>query len=117
MASNNWVVSGAKTASGKPILSNDPHLEINRLPNVWYEMAVKTGEEYAIGANMPGIPALLVGRNNNVSWGATYTFMDGTDSWIEKCSKGKYLGDRDQWIPFRERIEMFRLEKLGSRYI
>ena len=67
MASNNWVVSGTKTASGKPILSNDPHLEVNRLPNVWYEMAVKTGEGYSVGANMPGIPALLVGRNNNAN--------------------------------------------------
>ncbi len=111
MASNNWVVSGTKTASGKPILSNDPHLEVNRLPNVWYEMAVKTGEGYSVGANMPGIPALLVGRNNNVSWGATYTFMDGTDSWIEKCSGGKYLRSTDQWIPFRERKEIIKRKK------
>ena len=41
MASNNWVISGAKTASGKPILSNDPHLEVNRLPNIWCEIVLK----------------------------------------------------------------------------
>ncbi|WP_363320901.1 penicillin acylase family protein [Desulfobacula sp.] len=60
-----------------------------------------------VGANMPGIPALLVGRNKNVSWGVTYTFMDGTDSWIEKCSNGKYLRGTDQWVPFSERIEIW----------
>jgi penicillin G amidase len=111
MASNNWVVSGVKTASGKPILSNDPHLEVNRLPNVWYEMAVKTSQGYSVGANMPGVPALLVGRNDHVAWGATYTFMDGTDSWIEKCRNGHYLRGTDQWIPFGERKEIIRRKK------
>ncbi|MBW1869195.1 MAG: penicillin acylase family protein, partial [Deltaproteobacteria bacterium] len=85
MASNNWAVSGKKTVSGKPILSNDPHLEVNRLPNVWYEMVLETIDGYAMGGTMPGAPALLVGRNQNLAWSATYTFMDGTDSWIEKC--------------------------------
>ncbi|MBW1704457.1 MAG: penicillin acylase family protein, partial [Deltaproteobacteria bacterium] len=84
MASNNWAVSGKKTSSGKPILSNDPHLEVNRLPNVWYEMVLKTRDRYAMGGTMPGVPAMLVGRNPDLAWSATYTFMDGTDSWIEK---------------------------------
>jgi penicillin amidase len=84
MASNNWVVSGSKTASQKPMLANDPHLEINRLPNVWYEIVLKTKDTYAMGATMPGLPAILVGRNPHLAWGATYTFMDGTDSWVEK---------------------------------
>jgi penicillin amidase len=56
MASNNWVISGTKTASGKPILANDPHLETNRLPNVWYELVLKTENRYATGATMPGLP-------------------------------------------------------------
>jgi penicillin G amidase len=105
MASNNWVVSGKKTASKKPMLANDPHLEINRLPNVWYEIVLKTRDTYFMGATMPGLPAIIVGRNPDLAWGATYTFMDGTDSWIEKCKDGKYLHGPDKWMPFDEREE------------
>ena len=111
MASNNWVVSGKKTASGKPILANDPHLEVNRLPNVWYEIAFKTKDRYALGATMPGMPALLVGKNPDLAWGATYTFMDSTDSWIEKCKDGSYLRGTDEWIPFTERKETIKRKK------
>ena len=111
MASNNWAVSGKKTASGKPILSNDPHLEVNRLPNVWYEMVLKTTAGYAMGGTMPGAPALLVGRNRNLAWSATYTFMDGTDSWIEKCKEGKYLREPDKWVDFTEREEIIKRKK------
>ena len=111
MASNNWAVSGKKTASGKPILSNDPHLEVNRLPNVWYEMVLKTKDRYAMGGTMPGAPALLVGRNQDLAWSATYTFMDGTDSWIEKCKDGKYLRGTDKWIKFTQREEIIKRKK------
>ena len=111
MASNNWVVSGKKTASGKPVIANDPHLEVNRLPNVWYEMALKTGDSYAMGGTMPGAPALLVGRNPDLAWTATYTFMDGTDSWIEKCKDGKYFREPDKWLAFTQRQEVIKRKK------
>lgn len=110
MASNNWVLAGSKTASGRPILANDPHLEVNRLPNVWAEMVLKTPERYAIGATMPGLPAMLLGRTPDLAWGATYTFMDALDSWIEKCRDGQYLKDEtnDRWVPFTERREVIK---------
>ncbi|MCD4678334.1 MAG: penicillin acylase family protein, partial [Desulfobacula sp.] len=111
MASNNWAVSGKKTASGKPILSNDPHLEVNRLPNVWYEMVLETKDRYAMGGTMPGLPALLIGRNPDLAWSATYTFMDGTDSWIEKCKDGKYMREPGKWTPFTEREEIIKRKK------
>jgi penicillin amidase len=111
MASNNWAVSGKKTASGKPILSNDPHLEVNRLPNVWYEMVLKTKDKYAMGGTMPGAPALLVGRNPDLAWSVTYTFMDGTDSWIEKCKDGKYMREHGEWIHFTDREEIIKRKK------
>ncbi len=105
MASNNWVVAGNKTRSGKPMLANDPHLEVNRLPAVWYELVARWGEDrYAVTATMPGLPAPLLGRTNTLSWGATYTFMDGVDSWIEQCRGGKRRRG-DDWVPFRERHE------------
>jgi penicillin amidase len=108
MASNNWAVSGKKTASGKPILANDPHLEVNRLPNVWYEMVLKTKDRYAMGGTMPGVPAILVGRNTDLAWSATYTFMDSTDSWIEKCKNGNYLREPEKWLKFSERTETIK---------
>ncbi len=105
MASNNWAVSGKKTASGKPILANDPHLELNRLPSVWYEMVLKTPDGYALGATLPGAPGFPIGRNAKLAWSATYTFMDATDSWIENCKEGKYFREPNRWMDFRKRTE------------
>ena len=110
MASNNWAVSGSRTESGSPILCNDPHLETNRLPNIWYEVKCKVKSRYFLGFTMPGLPAMLVGRNNNLSWGATYTFMDATDFWIETCKDGKYLID-GQWNDFNKREEVIKRKK------
>jgi len=111
MASNNWAVSGSKTASQKPILANDLHLEVNRLPNVWYEIVLTTPDKCMMGATMPGLPAVLVGRNQDLAWSATYTFMDGTDSWVEQCRDGKYYREPDQWMPFDERKEIIKRKK------
>ena len=111
MASNNWVIAGNKTASGRPILANDPHLETNRLPNVWYEIVLKTKDRYAIGATMPGLPGILSGRNSDVAWGATYTFMDAIDSWIEHCKDGKFLQSENQWTEFQQRKEIIKRKK------
>jgi penicillin amidase len=110
MASNNWVIAGQKTTSGNAILANDPHLEINRLPAVWYEMAFQVGDKFAYSATMPGLSSLLISRKNDLSWGATYTFMDATDSWIEQCKDGKYLKD-EQWHSFHERKELIKRKK------
>jgi penicillin amidase len=112
MASNNWVVSGSKTASGKPILSNDPHLEVNRLPNVWMEIVMRAPDNYYIGASMPGVPGIPVGRTRHIAWGATYAFIDACDSWIEKCKDGKYYREEDnQWTPFQKREEIIKRKK------
>ncbi|WP_298517895.1 penicillin acylase family protein [uncultured Kordia sp.] len=110
MASNNWVVAGKKTQSGMPILSNDPHLEINRIPTVWYEMQFELDDKAAYTATMPGISAMLIGRTKDLSWGATYTFMDAMDSWIEQCKDGKYLKD-GAWHDFTVRKEMIHRKK------
>jgi penicillin amidase len=111
MASNNWVVAGAKTASGQPILCNDPHLELNRLPPVWYEAVLRWPAEnpvnYAMGATLPGTPGVSVGRNRDLAWGVTYAFMDCVDSWIEDCRGGEYRRG-DSWLPFTRRVEVIR---------
>ena len=119
MASNNWVVSGSKTKSGQPILSNDPHLEVNRLPNVWCEMAIayknENEDKKSLGSTMPGIPGVLIGRNEHLAWGATYAFVDTIDSWIEKCDNGKYYReDNNQWIDFVERKDTINVTGKSS---
>lgn len=112
MASNNWVISGKKTRSGQPLLSNDPHLEVNRLPNVWCEMAIQVNEAYMLGGTMPGLPGILTGRNRNLSWGVTYSFIDAIDSWMEKCRDGKFYREAgDQWIAFTRRKEIIKRKK------
>lgn len=105
IASNNWVVSGSRTASGKPILSNDPHLEVNRVPSVWCEVVLRSRGRYAMGGSMPGLPGVLVGRTPDIAWGATYAFMDAEDSWVERCKDGRFFREGDGWIPFRVRKE------------
>lgn len=107
MASNNWVVSGSRTASTKPLLANDPHLEANRLPAAWYEVILSAGDRWGIGATMPGLPGLLIGRTQDAAWGATYTFADALDSWIEECRDGGHLRD-GQWESFRRRVEVIK---------
>ena len=110
-ASNNWVLSGVKTASGQPILANDPHLEGNRLPNVWSEVALHWADRWALGATMPGGPGILIGRTPELAWGVTYAFADAVDSWIERCRDGKFFREPDQWVPFHQRREVLLRKK------
>ena len=122
MASNNWVISGKKTKSGHPILSNDPHLEVNRLPCIWSEMVVKNKKNYMVGGTMPGLPGVLSGRSEKMSWGVTYPFLDGIDSWVEKCKDEKFYRededqedkdqeDKGQWVEFTKRVEVIKRKK------
>lgn len=114
IASNNWVVAGANTQSGKPFLCNDPHLEVNRLPAVWYEAVLRWGPpnkpRYVIGATFPGLPGVAIGRTPELSWGVTHAFMDCMDSWIEDCRDGKYRRG-DAWFPFAVRKETIKRKK------
>lgn len=88
-ASNNWVLSGARTASGKPIQCNDPHVECNRLPALWYEVIQHTVDNFRIGVTIPGVPGLIMGRNKELSFGFTYGFMDMLDYYIEDVQQEK----------------------------
>lgn len=112
MASNNWVISGNKTVSGHPILANDPHLETNRLPNIWYEAVIKISDEkYMMGGTIPGIPIFASGRTHDIAWGLTYSFTDSVDSWIENCKDGKYLNHENKMLDFKIRKEIIKRKK------
>ncbi len=94
-ASNNWAVAGSRSASGSPIQCNDPHLECNRLPAVWYEAVMHTQNDDRAGITMPGVPGLVMGRTRDLSFGFTYGFMDMADYFIEDCRDGRCLRGED----------------------
>ena len=81
--SNAFLVGGARSASGKPILANDPHLELS-LPPIWYLASVSGGRYEAVGATMPGVPAVLIGRTPTLAWAVTNGMIDDGDLWAEE---------------------------------
>ncbi len=81
-ASNEWVVSGARTTTGKPILANDPHLELGA-PILWYLARIVTPEGSVKGATVPGLPVVLLGQNESIAWGITTADTDTQDLFVE----------------------------------
>ncbi len=80
--SNNWLIAGSRTASGKPILANDPHLRPD-IPPPWYLLQVRTPERAFAGAALAGTPAVAIGHNGFCAWGVTAGLTDNTDLFIE----------------------------------
>jgi len=91
IGSNNWVVSGAHTVSGKPLLSNDMHLG-HQMPNLWYEAHLRCGNFDAAGVTLPGLPYVIVGHNQRIAWGFTNIGPTVEDVYIETFNpEGQYL--------------------------
>jgi penicillin amidase len=111
--SNNWVLSGNRTESGRPLLANDPHLEIS-LPPIWYEIHLNCPTMDVVGVSLPGVPLVIIGHNGSISWGITNSCADVQDLYIEKLnsSKDMYL-DKEGWKPLEknEQIIWVRGEK------
>jgi penicillin amidase len=78
VGSNNWVVSGSRTASGKPLLSNDMHLTL-RVPDTWYMADLRAPGFHAAGVTLPGMPLIIAGHNEHVAWGITALLADVQD--------------------------------------
>ena len=85
-ASNNWVVSGKHTASGKPLLANDPHIPASA-PNVWYQTELIAPGIHVAGVTFPGLPGIVIGHNEKIAWGATNLGPDVQDLFVEKFDK------------------------------
>jgi len=83
--SNNWVVDGHKSVTGKPLLANDPHLPL-QMPSIWYEVHLNGGGANVIGASIPGIPGVIIGHNDRIAWGVTNTMTDGDDLFVEQIN-------------------------------
>ncbi len=86
MGSNNWALAGSRTASGAPMLANDPHLNLT-LPSIWYEVQIYTPEYEACGVSLPGLPGVVIGFNQQVAWGVTNVSQDVLDwyriEWVD----------------------------------
>ncbi len=82
LGSNNWVVSGAHTATGKPLLANDTHLELT-IPSIWYEVHLTAPGWNAKGFTLPGGPMVIIGHNERIAWGFTNNGADVQDLYVE----------------------------------
>ena len=83
VGSNNWVVSSSMSKSGKPIIVNDPHLQTDIIPGPWYSTGIITPTLRFVGATVPGIPGMVIGRNEYVALGTTNSYHDAQDLYIE----------------------------------
>jgi len=115
--SNNWVLAGSRTESGKPLLANDPHLEIS-LPPTWYEIHLICPGLNAVGVSIPGVPLVMIGHNKSVAWGITNSRVDVQDLYVEKLNPSRDMyWDNNEWKPLftkEERINI-RGEKEPER--
>jgi penicillin amidase len=104
--SNNWVVSGTRTNTGKPLLASDPHIAFDAV-SCWYEVHLCGGSFHVAGAAYAGMPAVLFGRNERVAWGCTNNICSQRDLYQEKTDPAHpncFLHD-GRWEPAREREE------------
>ncbi|MGW0912358.1 penicillin acylase family protein [Streptomyces sp. NPDC002784] len=113
IGSNSWVVSGNHTITGKPLLANDPHLSAS-LPSVWYQMglhcrSVSSKCQYDVtGYTFAGLPGVIIGHNQNISWGMTNSGVDVTDLYLEKLTGEGYQYD-GKVKPFTTREETIKV--------
>jgi penicillin G amidase len=110
-ASNEWVIAGSRTLTRKPILANDPHLELSA-PILWYLARVVTPEGSVKGATLPGAPVFVLGQNDSIAWGLTTAESNVEDLFIETVDPSdpsKYLTP-DGPKPFDTRVETIRVK-------
>jgi penicillin amidase len=109
LGSNNWVVSGAHTVTGRPLLSNDMHLG-HQMPNLWYEAHLHSGDFDVIGVTLPGYPYVIVGHNRRIAWGCTNVGPTVEDAYVEIFDDhGQYLTP-EGWKQPELRREVIRVK-------
>lgn len=104
--SNSWAVSGRRSVSGKPILANDPHLELT-LPSLWYEMHLVAPGMDVTGVTLAGVPSVVIGHNRAIAWGLTNGMADDLDFYVERLNPEnpeQYFYD-GAWHPIETEIE------------
>jgi penicillin amidase len=109
-ASNNWVVSGERTRSGRPLLANDPHLGL-QVPSLWYLAHLESPTLEAIGATLPGLPGVVIGRNDRISWGVTNVGADVQDLYeMNETDDGTAYRYRGEELPYGVRNETIKVD-------
>ena len=126
--SNNWAVSGQRTASGKPLLANDTHLNLG-IPDIWYEIGLHTAEPPtiadggaptagatpldAVGFSLPGLPFIVIGRNAGVAWGVTNLGADTQEIRVEHLrgagAATEFQRPDGSWAPLGHHPELIRV--------
>jgi penicillin amidase len=115
-ASDNWVVDGAHSVTGKPLLANDPHLGFS-IPSVWYLAHLSFGGEDIVGGTLAGIPAIVAGRNHHVAWGETNTGPDTQDLYFERINPDNRREYQvpGGWAEFDTRLEIIKVRFGANR--
>ena len=106
LGSNNFAVAGSRSASGLPLLANDPHLQLN-LPSIWYQIQLSAPGQNVYGVTIPGAPAVIIGFNENVAWGVTNVGGDVLD-WYQlrfKDATRREYWHGGRWKPVRRVVE------------
>jgi penicillin amidase len=107
--SNDWVVSGAHTVTGKPLLSNDMHLG-HQMPNLWYEAHLRSGVLDVVGVTLPGVPFVIVGHNQRIAWGFTNVGPTVTDVYIENFNAQGAYQTPSGWVQPEHRAEVIHVK-------
>ena len=107
--SNDWVVSGTHTVTGKPLLSNDMHLG-HQMPNLWYETHLHSGTLDVAGVTLPGMPYVIVGHNQRIAWGFTNVGPTVTDVYIENFNAQGAYQTPSGWLQPEHRIEVIHIK-------
>jgi penicillin G amidase len=111
IGSNNWAVSAQKSATGYPILANDPHLTLS-LPSIWYQIQLVSPTMNSCGASLPGSPGVIIGFNKEIAWGVTNVGADVLDFYEIKFkdnTRREYWHD-GRWKPVKQRIEHIKVK-------
>lgn len=113
-ASNNWVVSGSRTTTGKPFLANDPHLSL-QVPSVWYQAHLESPTLDVIGGTFPGLPGVLTGHNRQIAWGVTNVGADVQDLYmLEETADGAGYLYQGQVQPYQVREETIQVKDAAA---
>jgi penicillin amidase len=117
--SNNWVVSGAHTASGKPLLANDPHLGLG-VPSIWAAVHLQAPGFDVAGVTLPGAPGVVIGRNRHIAWGCTNVHDDAVDLYAEERDPARpdfyRVGDGWERATVVDEVIRVRTSPLGSSF-
>jgi len=98
LGSNNWILGGRWTASGAPIVANDPHLPL-RLPTTWYQVLLRAPDYEVAGMTIPGLPGVVIGRSPHLAWALTNTMLDDHDLFLEELdATGTRVRRGDEWV-------------------